>query len=60
MAIKLHQTYRNKKNNYQIYIDGKKKGDKWLAKVLTSKPGVFNGSHSMAARTIMKDFDLVV
>lgn len=55
--IKKGQVYKSWQNNSYILIDGKKDA-KWLAKVLTDKPGVFNGSHKMAERTLHKHYTL--
>lgn len=56
--IKKGQIYKAKKSNSQVEIGGKK-GGKWLAKVLTDKPGVYNGSHRLAERTLNKQFTLI-
>jgi len=55
--IKKGQIYKGNRNNTQIEISGKK-GGKWQAKVLTIRPGVYNGSHSFTERTIKKNFTL--
>lgn len=61
--MKLHiirkgQIWQSKtKDNIQLEICGKKR-DKWLTKVLTNKPGVYNGTHTMADYTLYKKFKL--
>lgn len=58
VAIKRNQIWKNKRSDFQILVAGKK-GRKWNCKVLTNKPGVFNGSHTMADITLWKKFDLL-
>jgi len=60
MTIKINQIYKSKKNkNHYVIIVGKGKHDKWKAKVLTDKEGVYNGSHTFADRTLQKMFELL-
>jgi len=60
MKIKLNQIYRSNKDlDYYVIIMGKGKCDKWQAKVLTNKTGVFAGSHSFADRTLQKNVYLM-
>jgi hypothetical protein len=42
----------------QVLICGKS-GVMWKAKVLTSKPGVFNGSHTFNQWTLWNKFELL-
>lgn len=58
LEIVPHQIWRSKRSNFQIYIY-KKKGDKWLVKVLTEKPDVYNGTHTMNRVTILKRYNLI-
>lgn len=57
-TIKINQTWRSKKNNYQLLITGKS-GGKFKTKVLTDKPGVFGGSHTMAPQSIWLNYVLI-
>lgn len=56
--IKVNQIWRNRVSNFQILVAGKK-GVKWNCKVLTEKPDVYNGSHTMSQWTIWKKFELL-
>lgn len=56
--IKKGQIYKANRNSQQVEIFGKK-GGKWLAKILTEKPGVYHGTHTLAERTIEKQFTLI-
>ena len=56
--VRIGQVYKSIKNNMFIEIAGKK-DSKWLAKVLTAKKGVYNGSHRMAEMTLKKHFELL-
>lgn len=56
LRIAKGQVWKSKSNT--ILISGKK-GGKWLAKVLTSKPDIYNGSHCMSETTIWKNFELL-
>ena len=57
--IKKNQIYKeNKHENHQI-ITVRETGGKWLCKVLTNKPGVYNGTHKMSRRTLEKMFELI-
>jgi hypothetical protein len=58
VKIIVGQIYINRKNNLQILIAGRKR-DKWLTKVLTEKPGVYNDTHTMSNYTIFKRFTLL-
>lgn len=58
--IKVNQIYKHKKtSDYQVEIIGKSRRDKWKARILTNKPGVYNGSHTLSAFTIKRQFELV-
>lgn len=59
IAIKKNQVWRHRTSDFQVMICGKKRVDKWLVKVLTSKPGVFAGTHTFARNTIWSKFTLV-
>lgn len=43
----------------QLLIAGKAKGVLWKTKVLTEKPDVFNGTHTMNQWTIWHKFELL-
>ena len=58
MSIKLNQIYKQKGHEFYIVISSKK-GSKWGAKVLTNKPGVYKGSHSMNEYTLKAKYELV-
>lgn len=55
--IKRNQIWKHSASDFQILVAGKK-GRKWNCKVLTERPGVFNGSHTMSQITIWKKFEL--
>lgn len=58
-AIKKNQIWRMKLNHeYRVIISGIK-GGKFLAKVLTDKPDVYNGSHKLARNTLWSRYELV-
>lgn len=59
-AIRKNQIWKNKNNGTQLLITGKKKGNKWNAKILTDRNDVYNGTHTMHERTLWKKFNLVV
>lgn len=60
VQIKLNQVWKSKLSSFQIVISGKaKESHKWKTKVLTEKPGVFAGSHTMSEHTLWKKFDLI-
>lgn len=56
--IQLGQVYRSNNNGLQILVAGKKDA-KWLCKVLTEKPNVYNGSHRMSEYVLRKRFTLI-
>lgn len=58
VPIKPHQVWKSKISDFQIYIS-RKKGEKWETKVLTDKPDVYNGTHTMSPITIWKKFELM-
>lgn len=45
-------------HEYRVIISGIK-GGKFLAKVLTDKPDVYNGSHKLARNTLWSRYELV-
>jgi hypothetical protein len=59
MRIKLNQIYKQKGHDYYVIITGKRGGSKWLAKVLTRKFNVFNGTHSLNENTINHRYELI-
>ncbi len=59
VAIRKGQIWRMVDNPmYRVLISGTK-GGKFLAKVLTAKPDVYNGSHSLARNTLWSRYELV-
>lgn len=56
--IKLREVYQSLPRGYMVEIIGKK-GGKFSARVLTSKQGVYAGSHTLAPWTIYKGYKLV-
>lgn len=58
MTIKVGQIYKHRHSNQQLLVAGKK-GDMWNTKVLTGKPGVYNGSHKMSEYWLLKHFEQV-
>ncbi len=59
IAVRIGQVYRSKKSNCQVEIIGKAKSDRWKARILSNKPGVYKGTHSLAIFTIYKNYDLI-
>lgn len=60
VQIKINQVWRNKRSpDFQVIITGKK-NDKFNAKILTSKPGVYNGTHKLARNTLYTKFELII
>lgn len=54
----MNRIYESKIGGIQIMICGKKK-DKYLCKVLTNKPGVYAGTHTMSNYTLKARYRLV-
>lgn len=60
MKIRLNQVYRSKRHpNICLEVIGKRKSCKWLTRILTEKPGVYAGSHSMPEFILKKEFELL-
>jgi hypothetical protein len=57
--IKKGQIYRKKKGGQQLLIFRKVKSSHWQAKVLTDRPGVYNGTHKMLSQVLIKDWELI-
>lgn len=57
--IKINQIWRNKISNMQVIVTGKKGSFHWKCKVLTDKPDVYNGSHTMSQWILWKRFELI-
>lgn len=57
MTIRKGQIY--KQNNMELFviITGKK-GGKWRAKILTEKPGVYRGQHTLSENVLKYRFSL--
>jgi hypothetical protein len=58
IKVRVGDIYRQKKHKMSVEIFGKA-GEKWKARVLTEKPGVYNGSHKLATFTIWKYYEKV-
>jgi hypothetical protein len=58
LSIRRHQIYKAKRSDVVVEISGKNGGG-WRARVLTDKPGVYNGSHTLADRTLKRCYVLV-
>lgn len=59
ITIKKGQIYRKKSvPTFQIEITGKK-GGRFNSRVLTDKPGVYNGSHKFSLQTLKKEYELL-
>lgn len=56
--IRIHELYRSIRNRFVVEIIGKK-GAKFSTRILTDKPGVYNGSHTLSPQTIYKGYELV-
>lgn len=57
-SVKKGQIWRSKgREDLQIEICGKTR-DKWRTRILTNKPGVYHGSHTMSDYTLYKRFNL--
>jgi hypothetical protein len=56
--IKRGQVWKQIGHDFQIVVTGKS-GGKWKCKVLTDRPGVFNGTHSMVEFTFWKKYELI-
>jgi hypothetical protein len=59
-AIRINQVWKQKGSTFAILIAGKAKvSNKWKTKVLSEKPNVFKGSHTMSQWTLYAKFELV-
>lgn len=58
MTIKKNQIYKAIGHDYHVIICGKK-GSNWKAKILTDKPGVYRGSHTLNPNTIRYKYELI-
>lgn len=57
-SIRRNQKFRLKKNpNFQVVVTHRK-GGKWRAKVLSRKPGVYRGSHSLSTLTLRTQYEI--
>lgn len=52
---KIGQIWKSKRGEMVVIITGKSK-DKWRTKILTEKPGVYNGSHTLSRMSLYKNF----
>ena len=58
LEIKKGQIFKAKRSGLQIEVAGKK-DSKWLCKILTTKPGVYAGSHRMSEYVLRQQFILL-
>lgn len=58
LKVRVGQVYRQKNHKMAVEIFGKA-GEKWKARVLTPKRGVYNGSHKLANFTLYKHYNLI-
>jgi len=59
LRIRIGQLYRQKRNKMTLEVFGKASKDKWKTRVLTAKPGVYNGSHTMNEFSLRRYYDLI-
>lgn len=57
-AVKRGQIWKQKGHAVTVIITGSN-GGRWKAKVLTDKPGVYNGSHTFTQQTLNARYDLL-
>lgn len=57
-TIKKGQIWKQKTSEMQVIITGVS-GGKWRSKVLTDRPGVYAGSHTMSPHTLYLRYELV-
>lgn len=58
MKVKIGQIYKSIHSDMQVVVKGKS-NDKWKTAILTNKPGVYNGSHTLSNYTIKHKFELI-
>lgn len=59
IKIRRNQIYQAKKRpDFQVEIMGKR-DNKWMARVLTHKTGVYAGTHKLSKWTIEKEYSLI-
>lgn len=58
MSIKLHQLYKSRVSALIVEVIGKK-GGKFKTRILTSKYGVYAGTHTLSEQTIAKQYELL-
>lgn len=56
-TIKLNQIWKQKNHEMRVIIVGRK-GGKYRAKVLSDKPGIYKGSHTLASQTLWSKYEL--
>lgn len=56
--IRKGQIWQSKSSDMQVLIF-QKKGDRWLVKKLTHKPGFYHGTHTLTKYTLAKSFTLL-
>lgn len=59
IRVRVGQIYRQKRHKVAVEIFGRSGSDKWKARILTEKPGVYAGSHTLANFTIWKYYEQV-
>jgi hypothetical protein len=57
--IRINQIWKHKESDFQLLICGKKKNNRWQAKVLTERTDYYNGTHTMHERTLWKKYELI-
>jgi hypothetical protein len=57
--IQCGQIYRHRKHGEQLLIF-REKGDRWKAKVLTAKPGVYAGTHTMLSFILRQKYHRLI
>jgi hypothetical protein len=58
--IKKNQVWKQKGSTFTLVISGKSKSShKWKTKVLTQKPDVYAGTHTMSQWTLYSKFELI-
>lgn len=60
VKVRLNQIYQSRRHAHiRVEIVRKAKNDKWKARILTERPGVYSGTHTLAKYTLEKEFTLI-
>lgn len=59
MEIRKGQIWQATRSDMQILIHSRVGHHRWKAKKLTNRTGVYNGTHTLSDRTILKEFTLL-